>query len=168
MLLLICSDGENRLTQEDKIFKAGETIGSIDITWMANTIHWFPIDVDVDGNYVNNQIFSSKKQSLYDPRFFLSLTATLVSAPSSQFDAHRLLETNLIGLAVCSLSSNVTSTRRVGHFILSKFYAHLLEADIKERNQVLLLLDNFRNSIISTEENVFAIVPFLMTAFVAQ
>lgn len=164
--VLSCWDGQS----EGNTYISTETLGAIDSTIMANTIHWFPAECDVDFMTISltKQVYSSKVQPLYDPAFFLPLAGAIVQTPNEQLDVHRLLETNVIGLAVAAFSSSILSTRKLGHFVLSGFYEALTLSSVKEKNQVLLLLDSFRNSIISTNEDVFPQVTSIITSFVAQ
>ena len=146
-----------------------EALINIDNVWMANTIHWFPISKEVDEFDDNTlSIYSQKCQPMYDPSFFLPLAAATLVDKNDPVDVHRVLETNVIGLAVMALSSSSLHTRQIGHFIIYQFYEALQESHVKEKNQVLLLLDNLRNSIISTHADPFPIISGIIASFVAQ
>ena len=129
-----------------------ETLNPIENSWMATSLHW-----------IGSSIHASGLQGLYDPDFFLPLLLGLMESGFG-IDVHRMLECNVVGMAVMSLSSPVLETRKTANHILSMFYELLLETSLKEKNQVLLLLDALRNAIV--EE--FAQVPKIMTSFVAQ
>ena len=158
---------------DSKISCFAESLGAIDNIWMANTIHWFSLEKDIDVASTETQlssprIFSSKCQPFYDPSFFLPLAAAALADKNTPVDVHRLLESNLIGLAVMALCSSSVHTRQIGHFVIYHYYEALKESSVKEKNQVILLLDSLRNSMVSTPEEAFPVISGIIASFVAQ
>lgn len=135
----------------------------VDIIWMANSLHWFDPSqpVDPDSRIISNgpKLHAKGLTPLYDFCFFLPYLASSIEI----LDVHRMLETNLIGLAVMALSSEILETRKSASYILSKFYQILQTSSVKEKNQVLILLDSFKNSL-----EPFQQVPTIICSFVAQ
>jgi hypothetical protein len=145
-----------------------ECLNSIDITMMANSIHWYDGSRDIEQVYVSsNNVFASGLHPLYDQNFFYPLIANILSQ-NAQIDVHRLIDSNMIGFVVMGLSSKIENTRKAANLILSKFSAILRECELKEKNQTLLLLDFLRNSLLPTDEEPYPIVPSLIASFVAQ
>jgi hypothetical protein len=135
----------------------------VDIIWMANSLHWFdpsqPIDPDSQIISDKPKLYASGLTPLYDFCFFLPYLASSIE----NLDAHRMLETNVIGMTVMALSSDVLETRKSANYILSKFYQILQTSNVKEKNQVLILLESFKNSL-----EPFQQVPTIICSFVAQ
>jgi hypothetical protein len=67
-----------------------------------------------------------------------------------------------------SLASNHLCTRQAGHFILSTAYSLIDGSTFKGRNQIMLLLNYFRNSMPVEDPNELKALPSLITSFVAQ
>ena len=68
-------------------------------------------------------------------------------------------------MALCSSSVH---TRQIGHFVIYHYYEALKESSVKEKNQVILLLDSLRNSMVSTPEEAFPVISGIIASFVAQ
>ncbi|KAJ3092571.1 hypothetical protein HK102_005609 [Quaeritorhiza haematococci] len=64
-----------------------------------------------------------------------------------RLDIRRLLESNGFGLILATLSSADATVRKAGYFAVSLVYSMIQESNLKERNQLILLLDSFRNAI---------------------
>ncbi|KAI8826758.1 ribosome 60S biogenesis N-terminal-domain-containing protein [Fimicolochytrium jonesii] len=158
---------------------AAESITRIDPVWMAHTCQWFVADENVevsrsDGSS-GDRVFSSRHSPSYDWKFFLPLVAAILAQHHTSVDPRQLVESNVIGLAVMALSSLNDSTRRAGYFILDYAYEVLFNAEIKERNQVILVLDGLRNAIINRADLLNEAkpgetqrIPGIVTLFVAQ
>ncbi|KAI8902825.1 ribosome 60S biogenesis N-terminal-domain-containing protein [Globomyces pollinis-pini] len=156
---------------QSTIIQPGEKLNTIDQSWMASSLHWFPANRDSDNPEIylpSEFIYSSKYSPGYDPSFFLPFLASLIHSNKHSLDAHRLVECNAIGMVVTALSSTSLQTRKMAHFILNEFFGLMNESNAKERNQVMLLLSNLRNSIVSTEADPFPVVPMVITSFVSQ
>ncbi|KAJ3294460.1 hypothetical protein HK104_003568 [Borealophlyctis nickersoniae] len=151
---------------------AAESIGAIDPIWMAHTIQWFLVDDALESSTrpdPSSTAKSSKLASLYDPKFFLPLLATALIHGDARLDIRRAIETNAIGLAVMSLSSQDPHMRNAGYFILDRATAMIAASDIKEHYQIMLLLDGLRNAV--TERNhkgVSQRIPSVIALFAAQ
>jgi hypothetical protein len=144
-------------------YNLNESLNQIDPQLMMHTIHWY----QVSQKNISN-VYSSGLGDLYDPEFFLNLVATILDQKIGTLDAHRMIESNIIGLAMVSLSHESLKVRKTAHFVLAEFFTLLLESDIKERNQTLLLLEMLRNAIVPTDQDSHPIIPSLITMFFAH
>nr|KAJ3422766.1 hypothetical protein HK105_006445 [Polyrhizophydium stewartii] len=161
-----------------------DILSSIDPQWMAGSVRWFELNLDIDaidkqakGDIDSNAVSrepsalrASASEPAYDPTFILPLVAgALVHRPCT-IDPHSLIESNALGMAIMALASTCESTRRVGHLIMSRAHHLIARSEIKERNQVMLLLDGLRNGIAppAKAEPVPARIPTVIAAFGAQ
>ncbi|KAI8924368.1 ribosome 60S biogenesis N-terminal-domain-containing protein [Entophlyctis helioformis] len=140
---------------------ANEALGAIDMQWMAQSLRWFPIDLDVtdldsidtDDEPANERdpaaaLHASGLDPLYDAAFIIPFVAGLFVHSKKPVDAHRLLESNALGMCIMGLASESAATRRMSHFALAHGI-HLLDGSrLKERNQVMMLLTALKNSIV--------------------
>lgn len=150
-------------------FQPGEALNSISSARMASTIHWFPSTLDIQIRESSiNQLTSSKMNPLYDPSFILPLVACLIKDYRELIDPHRLIECNALGLAIMALSSQKLATRQAAHFIISNSYDLIDQSEVKERNQVMLLLKSLRNAIPIEKQDEISPIPSLITSFAAQ
>lgn len=152
------------------MFQPSECLANVNPLQMANSIHWFPFDRDItslSGTAPTARTFSARSMPLYDPAFFLPLLAVLFKQFQQSVDAHRLVESNALGLAVMGLSSHAINTRIACHFIMSHSYSLIEQSNMKEKNQVMLFLNVFRNGLVY-DDDVPVIVPSLISSFAAQ
>lgn len=148
-------------------FQPGEALNMIDSAIMASTIHNFPFELDIQLQNMYSPLYPPSN-AIYDPGFFLPLAGCLLTDYVEHVDLHRLIESNLLGLAVMAIASTCTHTRYAGHFVLSSSYSLLTESTLKERNQILHLLDYLRNSILVTSLENIKPIPSIIASFIAQ
>lgn len=158
---------------------AMDIVAGVDPVRMAHTCQWFPVQLDLeqsenlDAKDKHDDVYSSRLSPLYDPAFFLPVVARLLVHGNGQLDVRRLVESNLLGLAVMSLSSEKRSMRKAGYFILDIAYKMLYEANFKERNQILLILEGLKNAITVRRDEEMVDdstqrVPSVIALFIAQ
>jgi hypothetical protein len=99
----------------------------------------------------------------YDGCFWLPLVNALLTTDVA-VDLRAMIETNLMGMAVMATSSTDISVRRVAFTLLDLFNAWLWESSLRERNQLLLLMQTFGNAIVDRKERI----PTVVALFVAQ
>jgi hypothetical protein len=153
----------NQLVAAGVSYNLNESLNQIDPQLMMHTIHWYQ-----QSRQHVAAVYSSGLGYLYDPDFFMNLIATMLDQKIGTLDAHRVIESNVIGLVIVGLSNESLRVRKTAHFVLSEFFTLLLESDIKERNQALLLLEMLRNAIVPTDEDTHPIIPSLVTMFFAH
>ncbi|KAJ3019834.1 hypothetical protein HKX48_001709 [Thoreauomyces humboldtii] len=174
---------------------AWESLSKVDPTWMAHTCQWYAVVDDASQEDLTDpvavassstRVYASHLTPLYDPSFFLPLIVDSLVLPEGQehqehhgVEARKLVESNALGLAVMALSSASDATRRAGYFILDMAYQALCRTEIKERNQIMLVLDGLRNAVVVRVDAMISKyatprsgetqrVPSIMALFVAQ
>ncbi|TPX63386.1 hypothetical protein SpCBS45565_g06637 [Spizellomyces sp. 'palustris'] len=159
---------------------AAQSLATIDAVWMAHTCQWFPTDMELEAVQPSNghsaearaigEVYSSRLAPLYDPKFFLPLVAGSLIHGSTHVDSRRLVESNALGLAIMALSSDRDSMRKAGYFVLDLAYNLLYESTMKERNQIILLLEGLKNAVVKREEGNQGTqrVPAVLALFIAQ
>ncbi|KAJ3412602.1 nucleolar pre-ribosomal-associated protein 1 [Chytridiales sp. JEL 0842] len=141
---------------------AAECLASIDANIMMQTIE----DVTVESDSHTSLAESSKP--LYDVDFMLPLITSCVVLAGDRLDTKKLVESNALGLAAMALANKSDDIRKVGYFILSKSTDAIRNAaDLKEKDQVLLVLSAFQNSIIPDTSETPRI-PTIVALFVAK
>ncbi|CAE6428618.1 unnamed protein product [Rhizoctonia solani] len=90
-----------------------------------------------------------ERNDIYDPNFVLPLLATLMASdePVTSMQWVDLCRTNILSLAVSSLSSKRPVMRQLGYATLVTAYTRLPDVDFQERNQLIYTLDLLRNLI---------------------
>ncbi|KND03819.1 uncharacterized protein SPPG_01275 [Spizellomyces punctatus DAOM BR117] len=159
---------------------AAQSLARIDAVWMAHTCQWFPTALELEavqpstGHFAEalaaGEVYSSRLTPLYDPKFFLPLVAGSLIHGSMHVDSRRLVESNALGLAIMALSSDRDSMRKAGYFVLDLSYNLLYESTMKERNQIILLLEGLKNAVVKREEGNQGTqrVPAVVALFIAQ
>jgi hypothetical protein len=97
----------------------------------------------------------------YDSCFFLPLLIAMID----KLDPLYIIESHLVGLACMALSHSDMDTRRMGSQVLYKARELIRNSNIKERNQLMLLLHSFGSSLPSDQSPR---VPRIICSFVAQ
>ena len=141
-----------------------ETFSVIETNLLSNSVASFPVNLDMD--LESSLSYPDTVSSHYDARFMLNLTATALN--NSSVDIYRLIEKNAIGLAFKAMSSDILETRKIGHYIIARVYELLQEKYSRERDQIVLLLESLRHSIVSTKEDPFPIIPTIISEFLAR
>jgi hypothetical protein len=145
---------------------------------MSQSLYWY------NDNLENTEFpYNSKIETGYDPNFILPLLihsilqGRMTEANTNQersmfmntFDAHEAIENNQVGMIIMALSSKDPSIRNTAYFALDLIYDLLKHFDpekLREKTQLLLLLDNLRNNITDRDEPQR--VPTPITLFLAQ
>ncbi|KAJ1305979.1 hypothetical protein OPQ81_010694 [Rhizoctonia solani] len=84
-----------------------------------------------------------RRTDIYDPNFVLPLLVTLMASdePVTSMQWVDLCRSNVLSLAVSSLSSKRPAMRQLGYAALVTAYARLPDVDFQERNQLIYTLD---------------------------
>ncbi|ORX90170.1 hypothetical protein K493DRAFT_340197 [Basidiobolus meristosporus CBS 931.73] len=147
-----------------------ESLSQLDPMKMLNSARRFPVDQSLEFSKVATfeQLChepSGPSDPVYDPSFVLPLFATLHSY-GNQMDCRKFIEINGLGYTISSLSSTKPEIRRIGYYILDEFYVLLDTAQFREKRQVTLLLESFKNAI--TDRDTPARVPAVVVGFITQ
>ncbi|KAG0267366.1 hypothetical protein BG011_006783 [Mortierella polycephala] len=152
-----------------------ESLDLIDPNVMMVSVLQFPIDRELElptptltlQDY-NEETLRSRQAPIYDPCFMLPLFGTYM-AFGNQLDCRRLIEANGVGMIIVALSSNDENMRLAAYSLLDDFYAILSHATMREKNQLLLLLNSLKNSITDREDDMASPrIPAVITTFVAH
>ncbi|ORY11380.1 hypothetical protein LY90DRAFT_192018 [Neocallimastix californiae] len=143
-----------------------EIMNLIDSNWMGYTVQWYGINDIITSENQKDNIMSKRLTPLYDQDFFLPLFAQLLNIAGTKFDIHRFIELNCFGLVVMALSSTNVERRKVGYFLIDQLYGILGSSNLREKKQLLLLCDSFKNSIV--DRDTPQRVPNVISLFVAQ
>ncbi|RIB18938.1 ribosome 60S biogenesis N-terminal-domain-containing protein [Gigaspora rosea] len=159
-----------------------ESLDLIDPMIMMRSYTHFPIDKELEvhlnpieiESYLRNDLNEDSvkwEQDLpvYDPSYFLPLFANLLSY-GNLLDVRKFIEINALGFIVVSLSSTVENVRRAGYYLMDEFYGLLEHATFRERSQILLLLNSFKNSIVDrdNENKSLQRIPTIISVFIAH
>ncbi|KAG9122286.1 hypothetical protein FRC07_001408, partial [Ceratobasidium sp. 392] len=90
---------------------------------------------------------TGRKRDIYDPNFVLPLLAALMVSdePITSMQWVDLCRTNVLCLALSSLSSKQPAMRKLGYASLTTAYVRLVDVDFQERTQLMYTLDLLRN-----------------------
>ncbi|KAG0220462.1 ribosome 60S biogenesis N-terminal-domain-containing protein [Mortierella sp. GBAus27b] len=152
-----------------------ESLDLIDPNMMMISIIQFPVDRELEclapsvtkADYCEETL-KRRGNPIYDPCFMLPLFGTYM-AFGNQLDCRRLIEVNGLGMVVMALSSVDENMRFAAYSLLDDFYSILMNANMREKNQLLLLLDTFKNSIIDREDGVAPPrIPAVITTFITH
>ncbi|KAJ3057559.1 hypothetical protein HK097_000025 [Rhizophlyctis rosea] len=146
-----------------------EALNAIDPVWMAGSIQYFDPHAAIQHSHKilpSQSPQASRHFPIYSPAFFLPLLISVLqnATESTTFDSRRIVDSNVLGLAIMSLSSTDMTTRRAAYCTLDWAYQAIQQSDFKEQKQVLLLLDGVRNSVVNrpeewSEEGVVSVKP---------
>jgi len=146
-----------------------EIMNLIDSNWMNYTVQWYGMNdsLSAESEDVSKDHLKSKRLSpLYDQDFFLPLFAQLLNIAGTKFDIHRFIELNCLGLVVMALSSVNEDRRKIAYFLIDQLYGILGSSNLREKKQLLLLCDSFKNSIVDRDSPQR--IPNIISLFVAQ
>ncbi|KAF9438011.1 hypothetical protein BGZ76_010215 [Entomortierella beljakovae] len=152
-----------------------ESLDLIDPNVMMISVVQFPFDRELECSVprvtmsdYNEELLKQKQAPVYDPCFMLPLFGTFMSF-GNLLDCRRLIECNGLGMIVAAMSSTDDSMRSAAYSLMDDFYTILLNATLRERNQLVLLLDSLKNSIEIREDDVAPPrIPAVITTFVAH
>ncbi|XP_037631816.1 nucleolar pre-ribosomal-associated protein 1 isoform X2 [Sebastes umbrosus] len=134
---------------------------------MLHTIAHFPqqrriiLQDDKELLYCNNAV--KDLGNLYDPRFLLPLFSTILQ-PECVIDCLKFISSHALGVTVMALSSYDPKVRAAAYHVLSCFYQHLEGARIREKRQLLYLMDTVKNGIRQQNQRL----PFVLTTYIAK
>ncbi|KAF9126633.1 hypothetical protein BGW39_006476 [Mortierella sp. 14UC] len=118
---------------------------------------------DYDADFVKHQ-----PASIYDPCFMLPLFGTYM-AFGGLLDIRRFIEVNGLGYIMVALSSSDDNMRFAAYSLLDDFYPLLSQSTMREKNQLMLLMDALRNAIVERDDGTAPPrIPAVITAFVVQ
>ncbi|CAG8450920.1 8097_t:CDS:10 [Ambispora leptoticha] len=157
-----------------------QSLGLIEPAVMLHSYTRFPMNKNlevsiadkIDDIITNHHEFDKAKENTelsYDPSFFLPLFANLIASYGTLVDCRKFIEINALGFVVVALSSS-ESTRRAAYYIMDEFYVLLEHTEFREKRQILLLLNSFKNSITErkNEGKQLQRIPTIITVFVAH
>ncbi|XP_034405157.1 nucleolar pre-ribosomal-associated protein 1 isoform X2 [Cyclopterus lumpus] len=111
--------------------------------------------------YCNNA--GKDLENLYDPRFLLPLFSTILQ-PECVIDCLKFVSSHALGVTVMALSSYDPKVRAAAYHVLSCFYQHLEGARVREKRQLLYLMDTVKNGIRQPNQRL----PFVLTTYIAK
>ncbi|KAF9415620.1 hypothetical protein BGZ94_010452 [Podila epigama] len=152
-----------------------ESLELIDASVMMTSLTHFPLDRALESaaptvtlQDYSEDVLKRRQAPIYDPCFMLPLFATYM-AFGTQLDCRKLIECNGLGLIIAALSSHDDTMRLAAFSLLDDFYGIISLATMREKNQVMLLLDTLKNSIVDREDDKPAPrIPTAIVVFVAH
>jgi hypothetical protein len=145
----------NTLMAIDSDDRRNECVASIDSAMMWKTIETFQVKPRsfIDGSSLLEEESPAKRKkdprlAYYDPQFFLPLMYLILKHSSDALDFRQLIEVNLIGLAIITLTSADSTMRQIASLILQLAYEFVERSrHLKEKPQLLHFLYTFKNTI---------------------
>ncbi|GLD53499.1 nucleolar pre-ribosomal-associated protein 1 [Lates japonicus] len=134
---------------------------------MLQTIAHFPQQrkiipqKDNESLYDNNAV--KDHGTLYDPCFLLPLFSAILQ-PECVIDCLKFVSSHALGLTVMALSSYDPKVRAAAYHVLSCFYQHLEGARLREKRQLLYLMDTVKNGIRQQNQRL----PFVLTTYITK
>ncbi|KAF9574547.1 hypothetical protein EC968_006159 [Mortierella alpina] len=151
-----------------------ESLDRIDPNVMMISLIHFPLDRELESlppivtlQDYDEEVLKLRQAPIYDPCFLLPLFGTYM-AFGNQLDCRRMIEVNGLGMVIVALSSNDENMRLAAFSLLDDFYTILSNATLREKNQLLLLLNALKNSIVDREDGMAPRLPAAITTFVAH
>ncbi|XP_073674485.1 nucleolar pre-ribosomal-associated protein 1 [Garra rufa] len=136
---------------------------------MLNTVTHFPQHRCIIPQESKSLIYTQEAKhsldlsSLYDPCFLLPLFSFILR-PECAVDCQRFVSSHALGVTVAALSSYDPKVRAAAYQVLGSFYQHLESALLREKKQLLYLLDTVKNGI--PKQNLR--VPFVHVAYITK
>uniref|UniRef100_A0A3B4UFA2 URB1 ribosome biogenesis homolog n=1 Tax=Seriola dumerili TaxID=41447 RepID=A0A3B4UFA2_SERDU len=134
---------------------------------MLHTIAHFPqqrriiLEEGKEPLYSNNRV--KDLGNLYDPCFLLPLFSTILQ-PECVIDCLKFVSSHAFGLTVMALSSYDPKVRAAAYHVLSCFYQHLEGARLREKRQLLYLMDTVKNGVRQQNQRL----PFVLTTYITK
>ncbi|KAG0273711.1 hypothetical protein BGZ95_010495 [Linnemannia exigua] len=152
-----------------------ESLDLIDPNMMMISAIQFPLDRELESEapIVSKQDYDEdfgkhQPAPIYDPCFMLPLFGTYM-AFGGLLDIRRFIEVNGLGYIMVALSSSDDNMRLAAYSLLDDFYPLLSQTTMREKNQLMLLMDAFRNAIVERDDGTAPPrIPAVITAFVTQ
>ncbi|KAJ3175652.1 hypothetical protein HK101_010603 [Irineochytrium annulatum] len=147
---------------------AAEGIAPLDSAMVAATVAAFDVHAGVDVWVGAESDDASGAGGLYDVNFLLPLIGSALVRGGEVLDLGKLIEKNGLGFAVVMLSSEVVDMRRAGYLLLDAAFPLIERSEsLKERNQVLLILNALRYAV-ESRDGIPPRIPSVIVHFVAQ
>ncbi|KAF9959147.1 hypothetical protein BGZ72_010277 [Mortierella alpina] len=152
-----------------------ESLDRIDPNVMMISLIHFPLDRELEAipptvtlQDYDEDVLKLRQAPIYDPCFLLPLFGTYM-AFGNQLDCRRMIEVNGLGMVIVALSSNDENMRLAAFSLLDDFYSILSTATLREKNQLLLLLNALKNSVVDRDDGMAPPrLPAAITTFVAH
>lgn len=142
-----------------------EVLDLIDPDIMLTTGIHIPLELLL--NTAADKLLSVLNQTvgnLYDPRFILPLMVSLL-LPNQELNCKKIVEKNILGLAIATLSCRDRDLRGLGYLMLNRFRKMLKTSEkFTSRAQIICLLNALKEGV--TEENQR--VPCVITIFLVK
>uniref|UniRef100_A0A8C4IDY3 Nucleolar pre-ribosomal-associated protein 1 n=1 Tax=Dicentrarchus labrax TaxID=13489 RepID=A0A8C4IDY3_DICLA len=134
---------------------------------MLQTIAHFPQQRRIILQDVKEPLYSNNAVkdlgNLYDPCFLMPLFSTILG-PECVIDCLKFVSSHALGVTVMALSSYDPKVRAAAYHVLSCFYQHLEGARIREKRQLLYLMDTVKNGIRQQNQRL----PFVLTTYITK
>uniref|UniRef100_A0A673CC10 URB1 ribosome biogenesis homolog n=1 Tax=Sphaeramia orbicularis TaxID=375764 RepID=A0A673CC10_9TELE len=101
--------------------------------------------------------------NVYDPCFLLPLFSAILR-PECVIDCLKFVSSHALGVTVMALSSYDSKLRAAAYHVLSCFYQHLEGARLKEKRQLLYLMDIVKNGVRQKNQRL----PFVLTTYISK
>uniref|UniRef100_A0A673CAG6 URB1 ribosome biogenesis homolog n=1 Tax=Sphaeramia orbicularis TaxID=375764 RepID=A0A673CAG6_9TELE len=134
---------------------------------MLQTIAHFPqqrkliLQGDKEPLYSSNE--TTSLGNVYDPCFLLPLFSAILR-PECVIDCLKFVSSHALGVTVMALSSYDSKLRAAAYHVLSCFYQHLEGARLKEKRQLLYLMDIVKNGVRQKNQRL----PFVLTTYISK
>eukprot|EP00794_Sanderia_malayensis_P000250 gene250-869_t len=126
---------------------AKEIFELLDRNMLLKSAYNFPLSLDITAPKTN----VPSRDDIYHPAFLLPVFSYILG-PSIEVDCRKFIDTGCLSYAIAATTSSCIATRKAGYHILARFTNHLEASRFREKNQISILLDSFRNAI--TEETM--------------
>ena len=143
---------------------AGETLDLLLPSQMAASMKNFPIDRALEpfGSFFKPDYDRiANERVVYDPAFLLPVINNLVNVCSSQIDARKLVESQVLSYVIISMSSRDIRIRQAAYSALSEMYVLIEGGKFKEAEQICYLLSVLRDAI----DEDFVRIPSILSSF---
>uniref|UniRef100_A0A4W6E3K8 URB1 ribosome biogenesis homolog n=1 Tax=Lates calcarifer TaxID=8187 RepID=A0A4W6E3K8_LATCA len=134
---------------------------------MLQTIAHFPQQRKIIPQKENELLYDNNAVkdygTLYDPCFLLPLFSTILQ-PECVIDCLKFVSSHALGVTVMALSSYDPKVRAAAYHVLSCFYQHLEGARLREKRQLLYLMDTVKNGIRQQNQRL----PFILTTYITK
>ncbi|XP_068601520.1 nucleolar pre-ribosomal-associated protein 1 [Brachionichthys hirsutus] len=144
-----------------------ELLAQLKVDKMLQTIAHFPqrrriiLQVGEERLYTDNM--EKDLGNLYDPCFLLPLFSAMLQ-PECVIDCLKFVSSHALGVTVMALSSYDPKVRAAAYHVLLSFYQHLEGARVREKRQLLYLMDTVKNGIRKPNQRL----PFVLTTYITK
>ncbi|XP_068174249.1 nucleolar pre-ribosomal-associated protein 1 [Antennarius striatus] len=144
-----------------------DLLAQLKVDKMLQTIAHFPqqrriiLQVGEEHLYTNNTV--KDLGNVYDPCFLLPLFSAILQ-PECVIDCVKFVSSHALGVTVMALSSYDLQVRAAAYHVLISFYQHLEGARVREKRQLLYLMDTVKNGIRQPNQRL----PFVLTTYITK